>query len=301
MIYLALLTGALVFYWAYRQWLSWLLLMGLLLLPWFSLLCSLPAMLTCILRPGCVRHTMAGTVVPVSLIGKCELPVPHVKSELLAVNAMTGAAETVKNEGSLPTTHCGLLEISLKRTWIYDYLGLLRLPVFRRRSVRLLVRPQTVAVEDPPDMSRYLANAWKPKTGGGFSENHELRLYRPGDSLKQVHWKLSAKTGKLVYREPMEALRGKAVLTMHLSGTPEVLDDKLGRLHFMSLYLLERDIPHSISCLTGNGLISMPVHHEQDALAVQAKLLASPAAPADAPGVYMEGSWRYHVGGPEHA
>ena len=68
--YLAFLAGALVFYWAYREWLSWLLLMAIVWLPWISLLCSLPAILTCSLRAGCVPQTVAGTPVSVSLIGK---------------------------------------------------------------------------------------------------------------------------------------------------------------------------------------------------------------------------------------
>ena len=44
-VYAAALLGAVVFYWAYREWLSWLVLMLLVFLPWFSLLLSLPAML----------------------------------------------------------------------------------------------------------------------------------------------------------------------------------------------------------------------------------------------------------------
>ena len=39
------LAGTLVFYWAYREWLAGFLLTLLLLLPWFSLLITLPAAL----------------------------------------------------------------------------------------------------------------------------------------------------------------------------------------------------------------------------------------------------------------
>ena len=45
-MYLLSVLGGLVFYWAYREWLSWLILVLLLALPWFSLLVSLPAILT---------------------------------------------------------------------------------------------------------------------------------------------------------------------------------------------------------------------------------------------------------------
>ena len=45
-IYLASLLGCLVFYYFYREWLSWLFLMTVGALPWFSLLVSLPAIFT---------------------------------------------------------------------------------------------------------------------------------------------------------------------------------------------------------------------------------------------------------------
>ena len=40
--YLWALLGSVVFYVAYREWLSWLLLVAVLGLPWLSLLVSLP-------------------------------------------------------------------------------------------------------------------------------------------------------------------------------------------------------------------------------------------------------------------
>ena len=42
-VYLMALLGCLVFYLAYQQWVSWLLLMGVLFLPIVSLLFSIPA------------------------------------------------------------------------------------------------------------------------------------------------------------------------------------------------------------------------------------------------------------------
>ena len=68
--------------------------------------------------------------------------------------------------------------------------------------------PEVPAHPRHPDLDRYIARAWKPKSGGVCRRNHELRLYRPGDSLNQVHWKLTAKTGKWMIRQPMEPQRG---------------------------------------------------------------------------------------------
>ena len=46
LFYLAVLGFCLVFYCFYQEWFSWLLLVTVVALPWFSLALSLPAMLT---------------------------------------------------------------------------------------------------------------------------------------------------------------------------------------------------------------------------------------------------------------
>ena len=58
-LYLAVMLGLIVFYIAYQKWMAWLLLLAVLWLPAFSLLVSLPAMLTVRLSagPGGTRPT----------------------------------------------------------------------------------------------------------------------------------------------------------------------------------------------------------------------------------------------------
>ena len=296
-IYLAALCGSLVFYWAYREWLSGILLLLVLLLPWFSLLLSLPPMWSCraeIRCPGAVTVKQQAAAV---YVGKTVFPVPAMKGKLIVNRILTGESWRLGSTGELPTEHCGALEIQPKRIWVYDYLGLFRMRIRKKEGCRVLVRPRPVPVKDPPDMSRYLTNAWKPKPGGGYAENHELRLYRPGDNLQQIHWKLSAKTGKLILREPMEAVRGLAVLTMELRGTPEELDRKLGQLQWMSDYLLQKEVPHQIHCLTGRGMEIFSVSDEsQTQNAIDVLLCAEAVSAATMPD-NIRASWRYHIGG----
>lgn len=296
-IYLLSLVGGLVFYWAYREWLSWLILVLLLALPWFSLLVSLPAMLT---GRGSIRAPRAvkmGTDAEVRWTGHSRFPLPPLEGKLLVRSSITGRTMKLRSGDLLPTTHCGQLEISLHRPRCCDYLGLIGMPIRKKGTAAVLVRPRPLALEDPPDMSRYQINAWRAKPGGGFSENHELRLYRPGDNLRQVHWKLSAKTGKLIVREPMEAILSRTVLTMELRGEPEELDTKLGQLLWMSRYLLQCELPHCIHVLTGAGMVSWQVLREGDENTALDELLQMPAAEAAAMPRYMRANWRYHIGG----
>ncbi len=297
LVWLTCFVGSVVFYWAYREWLSWLIVMAVVFLPWFSLLLSLPAMLTCQIRVQSSASVAVGQVARVICKGDSTLPLGEIRGNIRVENRLTGGRWKLKNGRQLPTAHCGLLKLTPAQVWVCDYLGLLRLPLGRRKPLNVLVRPKPVAAENPPDMSRYLANAWRPKPGGGFSENHELRLYRPGDSLRQMHWKLSAKIGKLIYREPMEALRGKAILTLVLRGTPAQLDDTLGRLLYMSHYLVDKGAPHEIRCLTGQGMEVLSVKDHDTADKAVDALLAMPAALFDSHPDFGTASWCYHIGG----
>lgn len=296
-VYLAVLAGFVSFYLAYREWISWVLLLYLLALPWLSFLLSLPAMLTARARAEVPLSCAMGEGAQARLDSKGPLPLPQIRSRLFLTHTITGERRKAKCGDALPTEHCGVWHISLRKPRVYDYLGFFSLPVRRREAGALRVEPKPLPMENPPDISRYLASAWKPKPGGGFSENHELRLYRPGDSLHQIHWKLTAKTGKLILREPMEAQRGKAVVTMILEGDGETIDSRLGRLLWLGDYLLERDMPFELRCLTGSGLLCFGVPDREELSKAMGTLLETPAAREGILPEMPDASWQYHIGG----
>ena len=152
-------------------------------------------------------------------------------------------------------------------------------------------------IPKPPSLERYIAGAWRPKHGGGFAENHDLRLYRPGDDLRQIHWKLAAKTGKLIFREPIEPTRGKVLLTMELSGDPNTVDTKMGKLLWMSRYLLENDLHHDVRCLTGRGTESYTVTDEESLMQVLRSLLGAPKTQNGSLPLATDAAWQYRIGG----
>ena len=296
-VYLTALAASLFFYWAYHAWLSGLLLTAVIFLPGLSLLLSLPAMVSCKVSLQCPDHVTVGTPARAVLDVGCRLPVPLIFGELRLFVPASNKKKRLKPGAFLPTAHCGAFRVRCKRLWVCDYLGLFRLPVRLREDRLVLVRPKAYRPEQLPDLSRYFSGITLPKPGGGYAENHELRLYRPGDSLHQIHWKLSAKTGKLIIREPMEARQDAAVLTMELSGQPELLDRKLGQLLGMSTYLSENGIRHRIFCYTGSGMSIFSISNEQEAQDALDKLLQMPPAEADVLPAYPKAIWRHHIGG----
>ncbi len=298
LLYLAVLCGCLVFYVAYQEWFSWFLLLLVAGLPWLSLLLSLPAILTFRAEPAGPGTVDMGIPAQVRLMGGCRLPVPPFQGKLRGKRITTGEQFRHKNNMELPTGHCGGLLVTAEKVRVCDYLGLFRIPVGRCQERTVIVRPRPVRIPELPALERYLARSWRPKVGGGFAENHELRLYRPGDSLNQVHWKLTAKTGKPIIREPMEPERGLVLVTMDLRGTEGELDRKFGQLSWLGGYLLEKSVHFELRVLTGEGVRSRLVTGEQVLRDTLDSLLCTPPA---AEGSLREkeyrASWQYHIGG----
>lgn len=297
MWYLAAVLGCWVFYMAYGEWFSCLALLIVLWLPWLSLVLSLPAMLRFRLEPGGPDAVTMGDDAELWLLGSCPLPMPPFRGKLTLRRCATGQTERFRRECGLSTAHCGGITVTIARPRVCDYLGLFAFPVRHVGSKTILIRPTPLPVRNLPGVENWVTRAWKPKNGG-FAENHELRLYRPGDSLNQVHWKLSAKTGKRIVRQPMEPQRDLVLLTMTLRGSPEELDRKFGRLVWLGQYLLERDIFFEIRALTAQGVLSAPVSCSRELENAVDTLLRSEAA--------REGSirdkeyaaaWRCHIGG----
>ncbi len=298
LLYLAILLGCGIFYLAYGQWLAWLLLVAVVLLPWFSLALSLPAMLNFRIRPAGQEILEMEEPPELWLLGSCGLPMPPFRGQLILRRCIQGDSFRYREDMTPITGHCGGITVTARRVRIFDYLGLFAMPVWKKESLTLLVRPHPIPVPLPEDLHRHISRSWQPKYGGGFAENHELRQYHPGDNLNQIHWKLSAKTGTLILREPVEPQQGQVLLTMHLRGEAEELDRKFGRLLWLGRTLLEQEIPFELRCLTGSGVLTYEIA-EASALqkTIDTLLCQSAASEGDLRQQGFSATWHCHIGG----
>ena len=296
--YLAALTFCGVFYIAYGQWLAWIILITVLALPWFSLLVSLPAIFcfaVCASGPDVLEM---GESEELWLLGSCPCPMPPFRGRLKLKECFSGKTCCYLTPDDLPTDHCGSITVTAEGVRICDYLGLFSFPVRCREQKIILVRPKPVGIEFPRELQQSLISGWKPKSGGGYAENHELRPYRPGDSLNQIHWKLSAKTGSLIIREAMEPQQGLILLTLNLRGSAPELDRKLGQLLWLGSKLLEQELSFEVRCLTGEGVMTYAAANAQDLQhALDDLLQRSCTREGDLKQQAFAASWHFHIGG----
>ena len=236
------------------------------------------------------------------------LPQPCCRFRLTITAVMTGERRSLRqktqSQGSwyvpLDTSHCGAYISRVEKARVYDYLGLFWLPVRRPAPVETVVLPTAREPRRLPNLSHFLVRRLKPKPGGGFSEEHELRDYRPGDSLRDIHWKLSVKTDRVIVREAQESVRGLTLLTFDLQGDEVRIDETLEELLWLSQWLLRHDTPHQILWMDPSDyeLETAQVEREEELQALMKRLLQTPLRP-DTPSLegrsFPRATWRCHV------
>lgn len=289
------LVGCFIFYVAYREWMAWLFFTALVFLPWFSLLLSLPSMICLKAELIAPQASTIGNDVALKVRFRSKLPVPPVSWKYQLRLKSSARSTTVNAWETVRAEHCGSLCVELTKAWKYDFLGLFRWKLCKNSQKTVLIYPTEIPVEEIPSLKKILVPRWKPK-GSGFSENYDLRPYRPGDSLKQIHWKLSAKTGNIIFREAIVPVRTMPVLTVILRGSEREVDEKLGKFIYLSKHLLSHELPHELHCLSGEGLQLYQISTQNELLHALTQMLHSHLTESNTV-PHVKAAWKYHIGG----
>ena len=283
-VYLLSLSLSVIFFFASGEWSSWVLLLLTAALPWLSLLFSLPAMLGSRVAAQMPRSVEQGQTALMHLRIEAPrwLPAPDVQIRL---NLRTRDQERdvrylsrlSRTDGvlSLPTEHCGAIWPAFQKGKVYDFLGLFHLRIRTPRLEPMVILPISLIPDPMPDLERFLDRQLKPKPGGGYSEIYDHRPYRPGDPVKGIHWKLSLKSEELIVREPMEPVRREVLLAVRTPVGAELRDRNLGNLRYVSGWLLDRGVRHSVLWMDGESLVRDEVSDEESLLRVLGRLCAA--------------------------
>ncbi len=287
-----------IFYLVYQEWFAWVLMLVVVFFPWLSLVLSIVAMRQMRMELNVPATAPMGSAEKIKLKISYKLPLPPYNSKILITKPLTGERWKLNSGAKLPTEHCGKLHVQMHKPAVFDYLGIFQLRIKNTNSQTVLILPEPVEMDIPESLFKHLHPRWRRKPGGGFGENHEIRQYQPGDNLNQIHWKLSAKVGELMLREPMMPERGLMLLTMDLNGTASELDRKLGRLLWLGRWLLDRELPFDIRVLTANGIEAWSIREKEDVDRCIIALLDTPfARKGTIENEKFQAAWRHHIGG----
>jgi len=254
LIFAFALTAAFIFFILYPPWISWYLFVLLLLLIPIDLFISLPGMLSksVLISAPVTVDTDSDSVLTLITVHKKSYPARciiarfHASGDGFSVicRIKCSADKGARREISIDTTRSGLTVFEIKRIWTVSLIGLFAFPSKVKLRETVLVLPP--AVKPAATMALQQGIKLRPKPGGGFSEEHDMRVYRPGDPVKSIHWKISAKFDSMIIREPLVLPPHSRLI--HVVGwrNASERDLILGRLRWVSDYLINRRMPYYI-------------------------------------------------------
>ena len=108
----------------------------------------------------------------------------------------------------VPTSRRGVIQIGPATTVQGDPLGLMRRTLQWTEQTELFVHPRTVALESlGAGLLRDLEGSTTEDVSMSDLAFHALREYQPGDDRRHIHWRSSAKAGKLLVRQFLDTRR----------------------------------------------------------------------------------------------
>ena len=255
-LYALLLAGSAMMHFAYGQYVTHYILLFVLFLPVFSVLISLPAILTSKITINGGEDVCRTRAARIRLEVECGffLPPELYKIDIEQQNLFLDARPSRQKlrlygvtkhtlRFAPDTSRLGTMRYRIRSARACDYLGLISIPIRRSGLVALTVLPDMERPIPEPELVEPSDRILKPKPQG-FSEEHELRPYREGDAINLIHWKLSEKYDEPIVREPQLIVRKNIVLSVNLPKDYTEQQSVMEQLSYLSDQLCKNNIPY---------------------------------------------------------
>jgi len=159
----------------------------------------------------------------IALPGRIDVPVGAGLVEFGVPLLRAGAASEQVLE--LPAQPRGIVPVGPATTVRSDPIGLLRREHAFDDAHDLYVHPRTITVpSSSAGLIRDLDGSPTRRLVDADMSFHAIREYAPGDSRRQVHWKSTAKTGRLMVRQYEESRRSRMAVVLGLAETEYATD-----------------------------------------------------------------------------
>ena len=209
---------------------------------------------------------------------------------------------------SLPTMHTAVIRTEIKSAYMWDFLGLFPLPMrlsskhtqTAARYHDITVLPNTAAPEGKLRMWDNSQSALIPTQRP--AEQYEIRTYRPGDALRSVHWKLTAKLDDILVRESVEPRCHVLAIALERIPDREMSDILYDALDWMLRALCVKDRVQSVivGWVTHDGRTCTETLYDLSNLDGFYRRMLSDAIPDETPphafaAVYKSADRGYHL------
>jgi uncharacterized protein (DUF58 family) len=159
-----------------------------------------------------VTNSSARPVLPATL----ELPVGQATALFHLPRMAAGAVH--EDLFTIPTTRRAVITVGPVRSVRADPLHLLRRQVLWTEPTDLFVHPRTTALDGPAaGFLKDLEGLPTTELSSADVSFHALRDYVPGDDRRHIHWKTTARTGKLMVRQFEETRRAHMAVALSVN------------------------------------------------------------------------------------
>ncbi len=222
---------AVVFYVAFIDTLSFLLLITAIIFPFVMLImlalirCNTDVNFVCDKNGQNKNTDISFRIV---LHNKTILPLPRVHVKVKYKNCMDteyvhadflvplhwGRTENVTF--TLSSMYCGKVDAYLDDVIFYDYISLFRLKLKTNKKCSVYILPNIhdldIAISDEVSSTGENDRYSQYVSGDDHTEIFSLRDYTPGDRMSQIHWKLSSKHNDLIVKEYSKPINSNVLL-----------------------------------------------------------------------------------------
>ena len=282
------------------------LTLALLLLPLLALGCDLAAArrVRCtIAAPVNLQKNAQGTL-RLTLQNGSVLPVSRAVCRVEVQNLLTGETALLRAEcGLLPrrertveltlrAAHSGRLSVRVERVRLYDAFGLIGVRALAGASAGVTVQPDTFAqtlIISPAAAPNLDAEQYAPdRPGSDLTEPYQIRDYVPGDSRRQILWKLSGKYDRLLVKDASLPVQQDILVFWERTQTaPDAVQTDVQAEVLVTLCrsLLSQGAPFTLAWNEAGGArcVSFVLRELDDVIGVLPRLLSA-AAVTGAPG-----------------
>lgn len=153
--------------------------------------------------------------------GLCQIKIinkltSETKTEVIQFSLSSRTKETI--EIITASNQCGIVELQVLDVTFYDYLMLYRVTTPVKKCANLVVLPNMYDINLNTNnfigKEKDYTTSSSQKSGLDANEVLSLKEYSPGDSVKQIHWKLSAKLDTLMIQELSETTDDSILILM---------------------------------------------------------------------------------------
>lgn len=214
--------------------------------------------------PSIIRKGDPGTIT-VAVSNPTALPVLRISCRVRVENQLNGQT-TAYDLGcwALPrrtgrwrlkvgSEYCGRVRVTVEAWRLYDCFGLIGLAAPWEGAAHTVIQPDTfpmdvtlvpwtIEIEDSQLYSQ-------ERPGTDLTETYQIREYVPGDSPRQIHWKLTGKLDRLIVRDPALPIEHNVLVFWERtgqSGDPEKTDAQAETVISLCRSLVDGGVPFTI-------------------------------------------------------